>query len=96
MPVLNPADAAARYGGTATFVVTIWAAWADTMREQTASIERLGCRSVVSFIPLLWKHPDLLPHAQIDLPSRVLGQAGQIRECFHLWSDELSRREFVA
>lgn len=94
--VLSPAVAAQRYGREATFVVTIWAAWADTMHEQIESLRALGCVSVIPFIPLLWKLPHLLPHTQIDLPSHVLAQKEEIRLCFQLWSDDDSRREFMA
>ena len=66
------------------------------MREQMESLRRLGCRCVASFIPLLWKFPQLLPHTQIDLPSRVLEQKKDVLRCFDLWADEASRREFVA
>jgi FkbM family methyltransferase len=94
--VLTPAEAAAAYRDSATFVVTIWAAWADAMEEQIASLRTLGCKSVISFIPLLWKYPHLLPHTQIDAPSRLLEQKDEIRRCYELWADEDSRREFVA
>lgn len=94
--VLSPAEAAYQYGASSTFVVTIWASWADTMREQVESLLALGCESVVSFIPFLWKFPHLLPHVQIDLPRRVLEQHADVLRCFDLWSDEASRREYVA
>lgn len=94
--VLTPLEAAGKFGKSATFVVTIWASWADTMREQVEALRAFGCQSIVSFIPLLWKFPDLLPHTQIDLPSRVLNQRNEILRCFDLWSDEDSRREFVS
>lgn len=94
--VLTPVEAAKEFGDSATFVVTIWAAWADTMQEQVAGLRALGCKSVVSFIPLLWKYPHLLPHTQIDAPSHVLEQKDEIRRCYELWADEDSRREFVA
>lgn len=94
--VLSPADAARLYGGSATFVVTIWASWADTMREQMESLRSLGCQSVVPFIPLLWKLTHLLPHVQVDLPSRVLEQREDVVRCFDLWSDEASQREYIS
>jgi FkbM family methyltransferase len=96
LTVLSPAEAAALHGKSATFVVTIWASWADTMHEQVQSLRSFGCRSVISFIPLLWKFPDLLPHVQIDLPSRVLEQRADILRCFDLWSDDASRSEYIA
>jgi len=94
--VLTPAEAVAKWGRSAVFVVAIWAAWSDTMQEQIQSIRELGCEKVVSFIPVLWKYSRLLPHVQVDLPSRVLAQKDQVLEAFDLWSDEDSRDEFVA
>ncbi len=96
--VLSPADAAARYGKTAVFVVTIWGAnsphrYAHS-REQ---LESLGVRAVTCFSPLLWKYPaGTLPHYCQDLPHRVLEQAEAIRTCDALWADEPSRAEFRA
>src|ERR1035437_2545576 len=78
LKVLLPAEAAERWGTSAAFVVTIWASWADTMHAQVESLRALGCQTVVSFIPVLWKFPNLLPHVQIELPSRVLEQKERI------------------
>jgi FkbM family methyltransferase len=94
--VLAPAEAVEDWGQSAVFVVTIWAAWADTMQEQIQSLRKLGCKNVITFIPVLWKYPRLLPHVQVDLPSRVLAQKDQVLEAFDLWSDDDSRGEFVA
>jgi FkbM family methyltransferase len=94
--VYTPADAAQRYRHSATFVVTIWASWADTMQQQIESLRRLGCGCVVSFIPLLWSFPELLPHVQIDLPSRVLERKDEVMQCFGLWADEDSQQQFLA
>jgi FkbM family methyltransferase len=96
VPVMTPAKAAERWGSTATFVVSIWAAWADTMLEQVQLLHDLGCETVVSFIPLLWKYSALLPHVQIDLPSRVCEQKDQVLRAFDLWSDNASREEFLS
>ena len=94
--VLTPAEGAAKWGQSAVFVVTIWAAWADTMQQQVQSLRKLGCANVSSFIPVLWKYSHLLPHVQVDLPSRVLAQKCQVMEAFDLCADEDSRGEFVA
>ena len=94
--VYAPSKAADKWAASATFVVTIWASWADNMREQIRSLRDLGCATVTSFIPLLWKYPHLLPHVQIDLPSRVLERKADVLKAFDLWTDEQSRREFVA
>lgn len=94
--VFTPVQGAALWGKSAIFVVSIWAAWADSMREQVESLHKLGCVTVTSFIPLLWRYPHLLPHVQVDLPSHVLEQQDEVRACFELWADDTSRQEFVA
>ncbi len=96
-PVFAPADAAARFD-SAAFVVTIWtgAGW-DTMGDRCSQLRALGCTRVVPFGLLFWKHPDVfLPHYAMDLPHRVLEHADTVRAVFDLWSDEASRREYVA
>jgi FkbM family methyltransferase len=94
--VLSPREAVQRYARTAAFVVTIWNtehSFAQTRRQMQA----LGCRTVVSSIPARWKYSaDLLPFFWLDLPQKMLPETGRIREAFSLWSDEYSRREFLA
>ena len=96
LEVITPSEAAGRWGKSAVFVITIWASWTDSMQAQTGALGALGCEAVVSFIPLLWKYNDLLPHVQVDLPSRVLEQNDSVYQAFDLWSDESSRKEFIA
>jgi len=97
IPVVAPHEAAARYGARAAFVISIWASWNDSMQDQIASLTSLGCRTVVPFALLGWKFPDaLLPHVQIDLPSRVHEQVDDVLRCAQLWTDEESAREYVA
>ena len=98
VPVLAPADAARRYGGSAVFVVTVWGALGtDRMRDRIAQLQQLGCRRVVSFGPLYWKYPEgLLPHYGADLPHKVHEQAAEVRAAFDLWSDDDSRREYLS
>jgi FkbM family methyltransferase len=95
LKVLSPADAAERFGACAAFVVSIWASWADRMVDQISSLRDLGCRTVIPFPLLLWKFPSLLPHVQVDLPSRVQEQAADVRQCYDLWADEASREEYA-
>ena len=95
--VLSPAIAAARYGGHAVFVVTIWTAGSTHRLAQTVQqLEQLGCQKVTPWAWLAWRHAEyLLPHYAIDLPSKVLEQADAIRATFDLLSDEFSRTEYV-
>lgn len=98
VPVLSPAEAARRYGQSAAFVVTIWKARAtERMAQREQQLRELGCRCVLSFGLLFWKYPDVfLPHYAVDLPHRVHEQAEAIFSTCDLWSDEASRREYLA
>jgi FkbM family methyltransferase len=101
IPVLSPADAVARYGTSAVFVITIWGgkrSWneEDRMGDRVRELRALGCERVTSFGALYWKYPNgLLPYYSADLPHKVLEQAGDVRRAFDLWSDERSRQEYV-
>jgi FkbM family methyltransferase len=96
LPVLPPEEAARHFGATAAFLVSIYNFqhnFVDTQRQ----LQALGCRKVVSVIPLRWKfHETFLPFFRDDLPRRVLPQADAIRDALSIWADEASRREFVA
>jgi len=98
VPVLSPADAAARFGDSAAFVVTIWGVGSkDRMASRVGQMKQLGCRAVFPFPVLFWKYPDLfLPYHAIDQPRKVSQEAEAVRAAFELWSDEFSRREYVA
>ena len=96
LPVLSPEDAAAQYGRQSAFVVTICNRdhnFAETQRQ----LQDLGCALIISAIPLRWKYQEtFLPYYHHDLPHKVLEQALQVSETMSLWSDEESRREFLA
>jgi FkbM family methyltransferase len=98
LSVLSPDEAARAYGKTATFVITVWGALgADRMHSRIERLKQLGCNTVLTFLPLYWKYPDLfLPHYAIGLPHRVHLQAERVRKAFALMADDQSRREFVA
>jgi FkbM family methyltransferase len=98
LPLIGPEEAARLYGSRATFVVVIWGALAkDRMSHRIEQLRQLGCRSVVTFMPLYWKFPDLfLPHYTIDLPHRIHLDSDRIRKAFNLMADDRSRSEFVA
>ena len=94
--VLPLSDAVARHGEGAVFVVTILNP-RFPYTEVRESLITAGAQTVCSFIPVAWAHPDgLLPHYAVDLPQRVLEQAGAVREAYALFEDERSRREFRA
>ena len=98
LQVLSPADAAARYGDTAAFVITIWGARGpDRMKDRVNALRSLGCATVIPFGPLSWRYPDgVLPHYGVDLPHKTLEQSVAVLSAFDLWADEESKREYIA
>jgi len=96
--VLSPAEGAARYGGRAVFVITVWGALgADRMKTRVDQLRSLGCLRVCSFATLYWRYPDtMLPHYAVDLPHLVFQEADEVRRGFNIWADAASRREYLA
>ncbi len=87
LPVLSATEAAERYGKTACFVVTIYQG--SSVRRQIAS---LGCRRVVPYAPLLWKYAGIfIPQCGLELPHRLREQFHDIRQCYAMLGDELSK-----
>ncbi len=98
LPLLSPADAAERWGDRAVFIVTIWNGDSGHRFPVTRQqLHDLGCTSVMSFMPVFWSYAErFLPHFAIELPHRVIEAKEGIRGAMALWSDEASRREYVA
>jgi len=98
LEVLSPEEAVRRHGGHATFVITIWSGeGTDRMTQREAQLRRLGCRSVIPFQSLYWKHAEIfLPHFTVDLPHKVHEQVDDVRRAGSLWSDDASRIEYLA
>jgi FkbM family methyltransferase len=94
--VLPMAEAVARHGADAVFVVTILNPrfpYAD-VRDALAAA---GATTVCSWILVGWAHPDgLLPHYAVDQPHRVLEQADAVRAAYALLADDTSREQFRA
>ena len=96
VPVLSPDDAAKTRGDSATFVIAIMRVGGGHVEARRRLIE-LGCRRVVPFAYLAWKHPRVfLPYYSIDLPHKVIEDADTVRGAFALIADGASRREFLA
>lgn len=98
VPVLPPAEAAARYGKSAVFVVTIWCGegW-DRMRDRVRFLRELGCEHVCTFGPLYWKYADtFLPHYAAAPAHEVHEQAGAVLHAAGLWEDAASRSEYLS
>ncbi|MGH9582040.1 MAG: FkbM family methyltransferase, partial [Bryobacteraceae bacterium] len=98
LPVLRPAEAAARFGSSAAFIVAIWGVGSkDRMEARISQLRELGCRKIVSFPALFWKYPKLfLPYHVIDQPRKVRQEAAAVNAACKLWEDDLSRREYIA
>ena len=97
LAVYSPEDAAHAFGSSAAFVVTIWGAGSThRLAHSKQQLQELGCDTVLPPAWLYWHYPQqLLPFYALDLPSQLLEDASSIRQCFELWSDEASQREFV-
>ncbi|MFA5042735.1 MAG: FkbM family methyltransferase [Kiritimatiellia bacterium] len=96
--VASPQMAIRQFANNAAFVVAIWRAGGDHRLAHTRrKLLKLGGAKVVSFAPLFWKYADIfLPYYAIGLPHMLLPQAEQITRAFALWTDEASRREYIA
>jgi FkbM family methyltransferase len=97
LKVFSPADAAYKYP-EAMFMVTIWS---DAIGHPVEEIEKQlhGYKKVevISFFFLFWKYPDIfMPYFSIDSPYKTLLHVTKIKECFSLFKDEESQKEFVA
>ena len=93
--VLPPRVSAARFGAEACFVVTIWnpSHWYSETRTQ---LESLGCRWIMPPSPIYWRFPEtFLPFYSQDRPHVVHQQADAVLEAAALWSDDISRREYL-
>jgi FkbM family methyltransferase len=93
--VLSPAEAVARFGDSALFLVTIWNnkhRFVETQRQ----LQGLGCRVILGSGPLRWKFRNhMLPFYWEDLPHKVLEQRSDVARAASLWADEASRREYL-
>ncbi|MFC1952556.1 FkbM family methyltransferase [Chloroflexota bacterium] len=96
--VLSPHDVVQWFGTSATFIITIWNAEGKngflSTREQLST---MGCKNIVSFIPLFWKYSKtFLPYYCIDLPHKIIEQKKDVRKVLSLWEDDTSREEYVS
>lgn len=95
LPLLSLADAAARHGDDATFVVTVFNP-SYPFLDGRAALESAGCRHVLPWLPLGWKLGDrLLPQYAAGRPEIVLSAADDVRRAFALLDDDASRDEYL-
>jgi FkbM family methyltransferase len=98
LDVLSPNEAAEKFGGNSTFLVTIWN---DKQRfaETAEQLHGIGCPHVVASPSLRWKYRSRIPPFPfffLDLPSRVYRSRSDILSASHVWGDDRSRREYLA
>ncbi len=95
IPVLSPTEAAARFGSSALFVVTIWSPghrYAAT-RDQ---LNAIGCKHVICATRLRWKFAQqLLPDYCQGLPHGLYENAASILAAAALMADDFSQQEFL-
>jgi len=92
VPVLAPADAAARFGAAVPFLVAIYNA--SPVRSQLAD---MGCRRIVPYPAFFWEHSACLPaEERLALPQYIAGHFAEIEAAYGLLEDDQSRREFIA
>jgi FkbM family methyltransferase len=88
--VLSPADAAARYGSKALFIITIWNA-AHWYVESLEQLKALGCANISSYSPVYWRFASrFIPFLLNDYPHKLLESAASVLDAETLWADELS------
>lgn len=88
--VLAPEEAAARYGDTACFVVTVYNG--SGPRRQ---LRELGCGCVTSYAPLFWKYADVfVPSSCMGLAHPMWDRMDELRHAYSLLADEHSRDVF--
>lgn len=98
VPVFSPAQLAEHDANALPAVLcTIWSGHlADRMTDRLAPLRKLGFDRIAMFGHFAWRHPQgLLPHYCLDLPEKVIPEAGRIRQAFFLLGDEESRQLFV-
>jgi len=98
VPIMSPADAARRFGPRELGVITtIWCGEAtDKMSDRIGPLRTLGYDRIAHFGHLAWKFAsDFLPHYSLDLPSRVIERATDVRRAFSHLADEESRELYV-
>lgn len=90
--VMAPAAAMEKFGDNACFLVAVYNS--SPLRRQ---LQELGCQRIVPYPVFFWKHWESLPQEErLELPHRILQQAGQIPSAYELLADDASREEFRA
>lgn len=97
IPVLNPAEAAQRYGREGIFVITVFNREPDCAYAAIAEhLERLGAAHCVPWPFVAWKYADaLLPRYFLGSAKDIWPFREEIRQVFSALADERSRVIFL-
>ena len=97
IPVLSVAQAAAKFGNDALFLIAVWNPhhWYGETAQQ---LRAAGARSITSYLPLFWRFPDdfLQVYLLNDLPAKVYQAKEDILAVEKLWADDISLRIYRA
>src|SRR3954469_1977566 len=92
VPVMSPADAVAQFNDRAFFVVGVY-----NSSKPSQQLRDLGCRRVAGYAAFYWKFAATIPWAPgLELPSRIVGAADDMRRGYACLTDDRSREEFAA
>ena len=96
--VMSTQEAAKEFGESAVFLVTVYTDSAPGEIDLIIKkLSDLGCKKVIPFGPLFWKHPEqFLPHYAYDLPHKVIEAADSILKTWALLEDDISQNEYLA
>jgi FkbM family methyltransferase len=96
LTVLPPESAIKQFALSAVFVVSIWSI-RHTYTDRLEQLKGLGCAHVMPPSWVFWKFSkDLLPDYCMDLPHKVFEEADSVKRAFSVWSDDASRKEYLA
>jgi hypothetical protein len=97
LAVVEPAEAARRFGHTHTFIIAIWRpAETSAISSVADQLQRLGARSVLNFVPFLRLFPnESLPCYLWDSVDGIEPALPEIAAALNVMADEQSRAEFV-
>jgi len=96
--VFSPKEAAENFGAKATFLVTIWNPGSHhQFKETKRTLISLNCQNVSSFVPFMWKYPEIfLPNCFLDLPHKIAEAKTEVKKAFSLLEDVESQATYIS
>jgi FkbM family methyltransferase len=90
LDVYAPQYATERFGVNAVFIITVY-----TSAPVWGQLNGKGLK-VSSFAALAWQYPQtFIPFYCVEYPDKIFAQSEKVQKAFLLWSDEISRREYL-